>query len=128
MYERICPLPLPPSVYLTPQEYADFVLKDTVTANALHVRLDAKLRSKPVLAGLRARAICFVQLHQPLRNVVKSNEMGQGKMPSQAAMGPVWRRVCEVATRIETSPDLDWLMDPAFSMFDDQLASEAQTR
>ena len=41
------------------REYCDFVLRKVQGGNALHRRLDAKLRSAEMIAGLRRKMICF---------------------------------------------------------------------
>ena len=68
--------------------YCDYLLTETESANALVVRLESKLRCREIMAGLRARAIMFVQFHQPLRNAIKSKSMGSnGRPPNQTQMG-----------------------------------------
>ena len=57
-----------------------------------------------LLTGLRARAIIFIQMQQPLRVATKSSKYGGGKAPSQAHMLPVWNRLLDEAKRIEEDP------------------------
>ena len=119
------------------REYCNFVLSQAKEGNRLHQRLDEKLCSSEMVAGLlymyimmppgvctwktratpsiptttactvgiRARAIAFIQIQQPLRVSTKSNKYGGGKAPSQAKMLPVWQRMVEVAERMETDPE-----------------------
>lgn len=128
-------------------EYCDYVLRKAKMGNALHQRLDAKLRSSEMRAGLmnemrartrartqrrshtrilihslshtglRARAIAFIQIQQPLRVASKSNKFGGGKRPSQAHMLPVWQKLFEVAERMENDPE--FLLDSDYFIFDD---------
>ena len=68
------------------------------------------------MTGLRARAIAFIQIQQPLRVATKSNKYGGGKAPTQSHMLPVWKRLMDVAQRVEEDPE--FLLDMNYFIFD----------
>ena len=59
----------------------------------------------PFFVGLRARAIAFIQVMQPLRVATKSNKYGGGKAPKQAHLVDVWKKLVNVAERMEINPE-----------------------
>ena len=67
--------------------------------------------------GLRARAIAFIHIHQPLRVSTKSNKYGGGKAPKQAHMLPIWQRLLQVAQDMQRDPE--FLLTPDYFVFDD---------
>ena len=85
--------------------------------NWLHVRTDAKLRNKEVLATIRARALLFIQYFQPMMLLAKSTKLKEGggslKYLEQA---PYIKKALEFATTLETSPRL--LLDRSLQIFD----------
>ena len=76
-------------------------------------------------AGLRARAIVFIQLLQPLRVSTKSNKYGGGKAPKQAHMVNIWQRLLDMARRMEDDPQ--FLFDLDFFVFDDVSTTISQS-
>lgn len=68
-------------------------------------------------AGLRARAIAFIQLQQPLRVATKSNKYGGDKAPKQDHMLPIWTRMMAVANDMERDPE--FLFDMNYFVFND---------
>ena len=74
-----------------------------------------------IFTGLRARAIVFIQLLQPLRVSTKSNKYGGGKAPKQAHMVEIWQRMLAMARRMEDDPE--FLFDLDFYVFDDVSAT-----
>ena len=75
--------------------------------------------------GLRARAIVFIQLLQPLRVSTKSNKYGGGKAPKQAHMVNIWQRLLDMARRMEDDPQ--FLFDLDFFVFDDVSTTISQS-
>ena len=78
-----------------------------------------------VLTGLRARAIVFIQLLQPLRVSTKSNKYGGGKAPKQTHMVKIWQRLMTMARSMEDDPQ--FLFDLDFFVFDDVSATISQS-
>ena len=74
-------------------------------------------RVTPSYVGLRARAIAFVHLQQPLRVATKSSKYGGGKAPKQSHMLSIWQRLMQVARDMERDPE--FLLDPDYFVFDD---------
>ena len=97
-------------------QYCDYVLRQVKEGNSLHRRLDEKLRCSEMVAGLRARAIAFIHIQQPLRVATKSNKYGGGKPPTQAHMLKIWQRLMDVANEMERNPE--FLLDADFFVFD----------
>lgn len=123
-------------------EYTTYVLHEVKEGNALHRRLDEKLRSAEVIAstynnkwvhrrhqvsvyitrvtplyvGLRARAIAFIHLQQPLRVATKSNKYGGGKAPKQSHMLSIWQRLMQVSQDMARDPE--FLFDSDYFVFD----------
>ena len=66
--------------------------------------------------GLRARAIAFIQIQQPLRIATKSNKYGGGKAPKQKHMLSIWQQLMVVAERMENNPE--FLLNSGYFIFD----------
>ena len=73
------------------------------------------MRSKEILAGLRARAVMFVHVQQPLRVASKSSVANGGKPPSQYQMGVVWQHLHRASILFENDPDM--LMSRDYNVF-----------
>ena len=70
-----------------------------------------------MFTGLRARAIAFIHIQQPLRVATKSNKYGGGKAPKQEHMLRIWQRLLQVTQEMERDPE--FLLDPNYFVFDD---------
>ena len=89
---------------------------DTCVYTPYHTCFTTKIRTT-MTTGLRARAIAFIQIQQPLRVATKSNKYGGGKAPTQSHMLPVWQRLLDVTHRMEDDPE--FLFDIDYFIFDD---------
>ena len=86
------------------QEYLDFCIEKAHDANKLHYRLVKKLRCKEVMAALKARAIMFVQVTQPIRVAVNSKKYAGGQDPSQLDVAPFWCRAYDESIKLRDDP------------------------
>lgn len=94
------------------QKWTGYAVRRVRLSNALHVRLDSKLRCLELLAALYARALVWRQLMQLFRIASKENEV---KMDSFKFCKYV-QAIYEHAERMEIDPS--FLFDSGFVAFD----------
>ena len=72
------------------KEYCTWIIEDARawTSSSLHTRIVPKLRHPKMMAAMRARAIMFLQVSQPLRVACKSAGYVDGRAPSQLDIAP----------------------------------------
>lgn len=109
------------------RSYCKWVLEQVQKGNALHQRIRAKLASKEVMAGLKARALMFICFHQPMRVCIKSTKFGGGRTPSQLDLHPVWNRLHSEASRLESDPT-DMMNQDYFVFNNIQVCEQASSR
>ena len=69
-----------------------------------------------MMAVLRARAIMFLHVSQPLRVACKSSGHVEGQAPSQLDIAPVWCRLLEEVERLIEDPSV--LLRPDYNVFE----------
>ena len=78
----------------------------------LHVRVEAQLRCKEEMSGLRARAITFDKVHQPWRVFINTIQPTTGRPRSFLQQGPALRQLYSVGKRMMDDPTFithpDW--------------------
>ena len=69
-----------------------------------------------MMVVMRARAIMFIHISQPLRVACKSSSYVEGKVPSQLDIAPVWCRLMKEIERLLANPGL--LLSPSYNVFE----------
>ena len=96
-------------------EYCNWVVEEAKAGSKLHTRIAPKLRNPKMMAAMRARAIVFLHVSQPLRVACKSSGYVSGRVPSQLDIAPVWCRLLNEVDRMIDNPSL--LLDPSYNVF-----------
>lgn len=98
------------------EEYCNWIIEGARAASKLHTRIAPKLRNPKMMSAMRARAIMFLHVSQPLRVACKSSGYTDGRAPSQLDIAPVWCRLLEEVDRMIDNPSL--LLDPTYNVFE----------
>ena len=85
-------------------EYCRFCIEQSKESNRLHTRVAKKLSSAKVMSTLRARAIMFVQISQPLRVAANCKKYCGGNEPTQLDVAPLWVRAYNECRKLSEDP------------------------
>ena len=85
-------------------EYCLFCIESAKAANRLHMRVSKKLSSDKVMSTLRARAIMFIHISQPLRVATNCKKYCGGKEPTQLDVAPLWVRAYDECKKLMVDP------------------------
>ena len=85
-------------------EYCLFCIESAKAANRLHMRVSKKLSSDKVMSTLRARAIMFIHITQPLRVAANCKKYCEGKDPTQLDVAPLWVRAYNECKKLMADP------------------------
>ena len=107
------------------KKYCTWIIEDARAASSLHTRIVPKLRNPKMMAAMRARAIMFLQVSQPLRVACKSAGYVVGQAPSQLDIAPVWCRLVEEVDRMIEDPSM--LLDRTYNVFHGMSGPMAQS-
>lgn len=97
-------------------EYCNWIVEEARAASKLHTRIAPKLRNPKIMAAMRARAIMFLHVSQPLRVACKSSGYVDGRVPSQLDIAPVWCRLLKEVDRLLDNPSL--LLSRTYNVFE----------
>ena len=97
-------------------EYCNWVMEEAKAGSSLHSRIAPKLRNPKMMSAMRARAIMFLHVSQPLRVACKSSGYVDGRAPSQLDIAPVWCRLLQEVDRLIDNPRL--LLQKTYNVFD----------